>query len=128
MSPEKCRATAKDGQPCGARPVDGVGLCAWHSPAWAAQRLAWSRLGGAAKSAHARARKRMPAELLSTEELAGHLTKVFLDVLGGNAEPRVGLAAATIAKTLTDLAAGAEVARLSEEVAELKSMLARRPA
>ena len=128
MNPEKCRATAKDGQPCNARPVDGQGRCAWHSPAWAAQRLEWSQKGGAAKSAQARARKRLPAAPLSAEELISHLTKVFLDVIGGNAEPRVGLAAASIAKTLTDIATAGEVERLAEEVELLRTMLARRPA
>jgi len=126
MNPETCRATAKAGRPCHARPVDGAGLCAWHSPAWAAQRLAWSQKGGAAKSAQARARKRLPADPLSVEELVSHLTKVFLDVIGGDAEPRVGLAAASIAKTLTDIATAGEVERLAAELEELRALLARR--
>jgi len=90
--------------------------------------LEWSQKGGAAKSAQARARKRLPAAPLSAEELISHLTKVFLDVIGGNAEPRVGLAAASIAKTLTDIATAGEVERLAEEVELLRTMLARRPA
>ena len=101
-------------------------MCAWHSPAWAGTRLEWSQRGGAAKATQARARKRLPADLLSPEELVSHLTKVFLDVLGGNAEPRVGTAAATIAKTLTDIATAGEVERLAAELEDLKAMLARR--
>ncbi len=125
MNPERCTATAKDGRPCHARPVDGGGLCAWHSPEWAAKRREWSQKGGAAKSAQARARKRLPAEPLSNEQLVSYLTVVFKGVIAGKVEPKVGTAAAAIAKTMTDIATAGAIDELQAEVETLKVALRR---
>jgi hypothetical protein len=68
-----------------------------------------SRNGGRASSNKARALKTLPAEAMSNKELHGFLGKAFKDVIEGRLEPRVGTAAATIAKTMSELLIATEL-------------------
>jgi len=122
----RCSALSAKGNPCTARPVRPSGYCWFHCPDLEAERAAGRRLGGFARSNAERARKHLPAEPLDSAELVRYLLVAFTGVLDGTVEPRVGTAAASIAKVMTDLAAGAEVEQLAAEVAELKALLARR--
>ena len=75
-----CKATAKDGRPCGAPPMKGESFCYMHSPATATERKEAAKRGGVTTSA----RRRL---------LLGRLT--FGD-LGEVREARQALAAAVI--------------------------------
>jgi len=124
----QCRATNAAGGPCQAKPVRESGYCWVHDGAVADQRQAWRREGGRQRSNAARARKQLPTETLGADELIAHLSSVFMGVVDGTVEPRVGTAAASIAKTLIDIRGAGEVERLAEELAELRALVARRPA
>ncbi|MDP9355989.1 MAG: hypothetical protein M3Q71_10280 [Chloroflexota bacterium] len=120
MKPERCQAITKSGSPCGATPVPGAPLCAWHSPAWAEKRREWSRKGGAGRSNQVRAKKRLPAEALTLQEVQGLLGVAFKGVLAGRLEPNIGTALASIAKSMVAVAGAAEV---EEQIAELRQMI-----
>jgi len=122
----RCKATARTGAPCTARPVRPSGWCWFHDPGIEAERAAGRRLGGYARSNAERARKRLPAEPLDNGELVRYLGEVFKHVIDGTVEPRVGTAAASIAKVMVDIQGAGEVERLAEEVELLKALLARR--
>jgi len=128
MNPDRCQATANSGKPCSATARAGRPFCVWHDPLAADERLELSRRGGAARSNAARARKQLPADPLSGEQLVSYLSVVFKGVISGRLEPRVGTAAATIAKTMVDIRGAGEVERLAAEVEDLRALLARRPA
>jgi len=125
MKAERCRAVTKSGKPCSARPVDAAGLCAWHSPAWAERRRQWSAKGGAARSNRERAKKHLPADPLGADELVAYLTVVFKGVISGRMEPKIGTAAAAIAKTMTDIATAGALDDLQAEIEMLKATLRR---
>jgi hypothetical protein len=120
--PERCQATTRSGKRCGATVV-AEGMCAWHAPSWDAKRRAWSAEGGRKRSNAARARKELPAEPLTTAELHSWLGVAFKSVLAGKMEPGVGTAAASIARTMAELAKIAnfedELAAMRREIAEL---------
>jgi len=122
MKDERCRATTRLGAPCAAQVVDG-GYCAWHTqaPAWAEKRRRWSAAGGKARSNQARAAKHLGDEAMGAEELGASLAVVFRRVVAGSLEPKVGTAAATIAKVLLDLRAAGE---LEERLGRLEAAAA----
>ena len=101
MKADRCRAVAKSGNPCGATVVAPSGMCAWHAPEWEGRRREWSRKGGERRSNHERARKQVPAAM-TAEELGGWLGVLFRGVMGGKIEPKVGTAAATIARVMLE--------------------------
>ena len=85
-----------------------------HSPDHAEMRREASRRGGKARSTRARARAATPVAM-DAAELAGWLTTLFKGVLTGRVEPRVGTAAASIAKVMMEVRAATELeARLAE--------------
>jgi len=104
------------------------GYCWVHDPQLAEQQQEWRREGGKARSNARRARAHLPTEAPTTNELVSRLGAVFRDVIDGRTEPKVGTAAATIAKTLSDIRTAGEVERLAAELDEIKALLARRPA
>jgi hypothetical protein len=76
----------------------------WHSPAKEGERQEWRRRGGVNRSNKARAKKELPAEPLSVAELHAYLGVVFRRVITGATEPGVATAAATVARTMAELA------------------------
>ena len=100
---EQCQATNATGGPCGAKPQPGRSLCLWHDPQEAERRHQMSSKGGKARSNKARARKALPADPLSTEELHAWLGVVFKGVIAGKIEPGVATASATVARTMAEL-------------------------
>ncbi len=120
MKPERCQAITKNGSPCGATPVPGDTLCAWHSPSWEEKRRAWSRKGGEARSNKSRAKKQLPDNVLTLQEVQGLLGLTFKGVISGRIEPGVGTAAASIAKAMVAVAG---VAEIEEQIAELRRMI-----
>jgi hypothetical protein len=106
--PSQCLGKTKRGAPCSAQ-VWRDGLCRWHHPALEAQRAEERRRGGAARSNKARARKQLPAEILSDDELLAWLGVAFKAVLAGKMLPGVGNAAATIAKAMVAVKQASEL-------------------
>jgi hypothetical protein len=118
MNPDRCQATAKGGSQCGATARPNRPFCLWHDDAPDAQekRRLISQKGGQARSNKARAKKALPAEVLTAEEIRSYLGIVFRGVISGKIEPGVGTAAAGIARALLDVA---KVAEVEEQVAQL---------
>jgi hypothetical protein len=117
----RCRETTKGGKPCGARPRPGTELCPWHSPDLAERRAEWSARGGAGRSNKQRAKKALPADPLTAEEIHSYLGVVFRGVIGGKIEPGIGTAAASIARAMIDVA---KVAEFESQLAEMRRDLA----
>jgi len=110
MTLPTCRGRTKDGKPCAAKPRPGTDLCPWHTPELADRRREWSRTGGRNSSNKARARKALPAAVMTAEELHAWLGIVFKKVITGTIEPGVGNAAANLARAITDVGRAAEIA------------------
>ena len=119
---ERCRATNAAGSPCSARPVLPSGYCYWHCPQVAAQRAEARRKGGKGKSNANRAKRQLPAEPMTAEELHAWLGVVFKRVVAGKMEPGVGTAAANIARAMTAVAG---VADFEQQLAEMRADIAR---
>ena len=117
MKAERCRAETKGGKPCGATVVAPSGLCAGHAPEWADRRREWSRKGGERRSNHERAKKQVPAAV-TAKELGGWLGVLFRGVVGGKIAPKVGTAAAMIARAMLE---AREAGELEERLAALEA-------
>ncbi len=112
--PARCAAITRAGSPCPSPPLPASAYCFVHDPAAAEARREASRKGGKARSNQARAHKQIP-EALTADELIGYLSGLFRAVIGGRVEPKVGTAAATIARVLVDVQERVEIeARLTE--------------
>lgn len=98
MKAERCQATAASGQPCSATPRPGRPYCIWHDPDAAEQRRELSRRGGRARSNLARAKKHLPAGVMTVDELRGVLGLTIKGVLGGRVEPGVGSSVAALSR------------------------------
>ncbi len=110
----KCSAIARSGSRCNSPVLPGSDFCFVHDPAAADRRREASKKGGFARSNKARAAKLLP-EAMAPEELAGWLSLLFTQVVDGRTEPRIGTAAATIARVMIDVRQATELeARLSE--------------
>ena len=119
----RCSGTNKDGAPCSAPALPDRGWCAWHDPAMR-ERVAAGRVrGGQAKSNAARAKKRLPADVLTATEWQALVGVVAKGVLSQKLSPGIGQAIASLARAHRDLA---ELGRLEEQVAELDAMIRRR--
>jgi len=99
---EKCAAITRGGRPCPSPPLAGSAWCWTHDPNAAGARVEASRKGGRARSNAERAKKQIPAAM-GADELAGWLSVLFKGVVGGRIEPKVGTAAATIARALLEV-------------------------
>ena len=113
----RCAAITRGGKPCPAAPLPGRAHCWTHDPGSAEGRREAGRKGGRARSTAARARAAIP-DGMSGEELAGWLSDLFRGVVSGRVEPRVGTAAATIARALLEVKATTEIERRLAELEE----------
>jgi hypothetical protein len=112
--PMKCSAIARSGNRCTTTVVTGSNFCYLHDPALVERRREAARKGGRNRSTKARAAAQIP-ETMSPADLAGWLSLLFKNVIEGRVEPRIGTAAATIAKVLLEVrTATALEQRLSE--------------
>lgn len=116
VMPMRCLATNQAGTPCSARPLPS-GWCRWHDPSLAADRAAWSRKGGEARSNRRRALAKLPGELLSLRDVQAMLCLSLKAVIAGRLEPGVGNAAATLGRAIAAIATAGD---LEERVAELE--------
>lgn len=110
---ERCKATTKDGKPCGAQARHN-GWCAWHDPERQQEMADARRRGGQARSNLQRARKELAAAALDPDELQGVLGVTIKQVLAGTKPPGVGSAIAALARAAVTVRDATEVeARLA---------------
>ncbi len=98
-----------------------------HSPDHAEVRRDAARKGGRNRSAQARAKAAIP-EAMDAAELGGWLSLLFRSVVGGKVEPKVGTAAATIARALLEVKATTEIERRLAELEAAAGIDGRRSA
>ena len=122
----RCKATTISGSPCSATPVRPSGWCYWHDSTLSAERDAARRRGGSARSNRARAKKALPAGVLSNDELRGVLGITIAKVLNGNVEPGVGSSVASLARAYVAVTEAGAVEVLEAQVAELRSLIGTR--
>jgi hypothetical protein len=113
----RCRSRKADGSACEAQPVRADGYCYWHSPELAELRDQKNREGGRNRSNAQRAKKALPAEVLTAEEIRSWLGLVFKGVIAGKIEPGVATASATVARALLETA---KVSEIESQLAELE--------
>ena len=89
---DRCNATRRDGTPCMAH-VGVSGYCFYHDPAFAEKRAQGRRLGGYASSNMARFQKKAPKEM---RDVLDQLLQALEETYGGQLEPRVATAMATL--------------------------------
>src|SRR5829696_5803806 len=97
----RCKAHAAAGAPCAAQPVRDDGYCYWHSPSTASERAEARRRGGQNRSNAARAKKELPAGVMTNDELRGLVGLTMKGVLSGRIEPGVARAVFDGARTYT---------------------------
>jgi len=121
--PTRCQATNQAGKPCSAAHWND-GWCRWHHPDLAEDRRAWSARGGAQRANKARAKKSLPAELLTMEEVLAYLGITLRGVLTGKVEPGVGTAIANLARAMTTVAGAStleqQLADMARQIADLQ--------
>ena len=121
MMPDRCEAVAKNGKPCSATPAPGLTRCAWHAPEWAERRREWSVRGGKGRSNAARAKRQLPAGILTADELRGLVGLTIRGVLANKVEPGVGNSVANLARAYV---AVTEATEHEERLAELERLAA----
>ncbi len=117
MKPEQCQAITKGGSPCGAKPVPGDTLCAWHAPAWEEKRREWSRKGGVGRSNAQRAKKALGDghDLTGVQaRLVGALEKVE----SGQLDPSRAQAMAALGRVIVTVAQAGD---LEERLTQLEA-------
>ncbi len=97
-----CSAITKGGSRCRVPALTGKQHCLMHDPESAEARREAGRKGGRNRSAKARAALLIP-EAMGSDELGGWLSLLFRSVIAGKVEPRVGTAAASIARVLHEV-------------------------
>lgn len=120
----KCQAITKNGTPCTVPPLTGGQHCLHHAPG----SIELKRKGGRNGSTANRAR-RLFATPLTDDELVGLLSKLLQDVMRGTTEPKVGTAAATIARALLEARraiAQPSIEDLQAQVAEVRALIEQR--
>ena len=105
----KCASLTRDGKPCSASPRPGSDYCPWHDPSLSKRRAEWSAKGGSGRSNKARSAKTLPAELMSSDEIAAWLTIQFRKLITGQIEPGIATASATVAKAIAEIQRGAQI-------------------
>jgi hypothetical protein len=113
----KCSAIAKSGSRCTTPVVAGSVFCWMHAPERAEGRREAARKGGKARANAERARKQIP-DAMSADELSGWLSLLFKNVMAGRIEPKIGTAAASIARVLHEVRHTTEI---EQRLAELES-------
>ena len=122
----RCKAVNTAGNPCSGQPLLLDGCCYWHSALTVEERAAARRRGGLNRSNAARAKKQLPAGVLTTDELRGVLGLTIAKVIRGDVEAGVGGAVASLARAYVAVTEAAGVETLQAEVAELRDMMSRR--
>jgi len=89
--------------------LPGSPFCVSHDPSKVTQLAEWRRKGGYASSNKARAKKQLPAELMTNEQLHSYLGIVFTRVIVGKIEPGVANAAAGVARVMAELSRATEL-------------------
>jgi hypothetical protein len=122
---ERCQAVTKSGKSCSATVV-ADGMCAGHAPSWAERRRQWSAEGGRRRSNAARARKELPAGVMTNDELRGLVGLTIKGVLAGRVEPGIGNSVAALSRAYVAVTEAGAVETLEREVAELRDLIAAR--
>src|SRR5215212_9858060 len=117
MKAERCQAVTKSGKPCAATVV-ADGMCAWHAPSWAERRRQWSAEGGRRRSNASRAKKHLPAGVLTSTELLGVVGLSLKGVLAGRVEVGVANAVANLARAYATVR---EAVELEQRLADLEA-------
>ncbi len=104
----RCMGTNRDGTSCSGQARPGRSMCAWHDPQLATERAAWRQKGGKSRSNQARARKQLPTNTMTMQEIQGLLGVAFKGVLAGKLAPNVGNATANIARALVSVREASE--------------------
>lgn len=123
----KCSARNKDGRPCSAH-AWADGLCRWHHPDLETQRTEGRRKGGAARANAARAKRRLPADVLSVDDVRGVVGRTITSVLAGDVEPGVGNCVANLARVALMAAEHSALADLDTRLAGIEALAATEPA
>ena len=106
---DRCRAAAKGGKPCSARPLPGRDVCPWHAPELAERRREWSGRGGKGKSNAARAKRALGDEAMTLAEVKSVLCRALRKVEAGQMEPGPANALASLARAITQVAEASEI-------------------
>lgn len=97
----------------------------WHDPSWEERRRQWSIRGGHGKSNAVRAKKRLPAGVLTLEELRGVVGLTIADVRAGRVEPGVGTSVAALTRAYVAVTEASVADDLSRRLDELEVLAAR---
>lgn len=118
----RCKATNKDGTPCGARAIRD-GWCPWHDPQREEANREASRMGGKAKSNIARARKQLRGDIRDIADVQARLVAAMDRVEKGDMEAGPANAMANLARAIVTVAGVADfeiqLAEMRREIAEL---------
>jgi len=110
MTAVTCHGITREGKRCRARPLAGSTSCVNHSPdVTDAQRKAWAARGGTNSSARARARKQLPGELMTADEIGAWLAICFKRVIAEKMDPGVANAVSTMSKAMLAVREASEV-------------------
>ncbi len=110
MTVVTCHGITRAGERCRARPLAGSTYCVNHSPdVTDAQRKAWAARGGTNSSARARARKQLPGELMTADEIGAWLAICFKRVIAEKMDPGVANAVSTMSKAMLAVREASEV-------------------
>jgi hypothetical protein len=107
--------------------VAGSQYCYLHGPEFAEARREAAKRGGHNRSAKARAAKAMP-DAMSADDLAGWLSRLFLQTHAGQVEPKVAHACAALARVLLEAqtaAAQPRIEELQDQVEALRVLIER---
>ena len=109
----KCKSQNADGNPCGATLYRQSEWCYWHHPDLEERRKESRAKGGKNRSNERRAKKEL--RNYADAELVAILSTVLGGLLQGKYEPGVATAAATVARTITQIRTSTELeARIQE--------------
>jgi hypothetical protein len=121
----KCTATNKSGAACSAQAWKDQ-LCRWHHPDLEAKRAEGRRKGGQNKSNAARAKKELPAGVMTNAELRGLVGLTIKGVLDGRIEPGIGNSVAALSRAYVAVTEAGAVETLQSQVGELRALIAAR--
>lgn len=119
----QCAAVTKAGTRCRARALGETGLCFTHDPGRAEELARARRNGGLAKSNRERARKQLPAAVLTPREIEGVLSRVLVRVATQQLHPAIGTSVAAIARALIAVKESSEI---EQRLAALEAAAERR--
>src|SRR4051794_10283338 len=119
----RCKARAVAGTPSAAQPVRDDGYCYWHSPSTASERAEARRRGGQNRSNAARAKKELPAGVMTNDELRGLVGLTIRGVLAGRVEPGIGNSVAALSRAYVAVTEAGAVETLQAQVGELRALM-----